>query len=49
MTVMDKIGRLEDEDWWVGSKFAACMWIYTKRVSTGGQDRTPEMEKYLKV
>ena len=24
---------------WVGSKFAACMWIYTKRLLTGGLSR----------
>ena len=28
--VMDKICGWEDEEKWVGSKFAACMWIYTK-------------------
>ena len=27
MTVMDKISGWEDEERWVGSKFAACMWI----------------------
>ena len=34
MTVMDKISGWEDEEKWVGSKFGACMWIYTKRVLT---------------
>ena len=44
MTVMDKISGWEDEEKWVGSKFAACMWIYTKRVLAGGQNPTPENE-----
>ena len=48
MTVMDKISGWEDEERSVGSKFAACMWIYTKRVLTGGQNPTPEMEEYMK-
>ena len=34
MTVMDKISGWEDEEKWVGSKFAACMWIYTKWANT---------------
>ena len=29
--VMDKVGGWEEEDW-VGSRFAACMWIYAKAV-----------------
>ena len=48
MTVMDKISGWEDDEWWVRSKFAACTWIYTKRVLTGGQNPTPEMEEHLK-
>ena len=37
MTLMDKIRGWEDEESWVGSKFTACMWIYTEEASTGGQ------------
>ena len=49
MAVMDEISGWEDEEKvGVGSKFAACMWIYTKRTLTGGQDPNPEMEEYLK-
>ena len=48
MTVMDKICGWEDEEHCVGSKFAACMWICSNRVLTGGQKPTPEMEVYLK-
>ena len=47
MTVMDKICGWEDEET-RGSKFAACMWIYTKGVLTSGQKPTPEMEEHLK-
>ena len=48
MTLMDKIREWEDEERWVGSKFAACMWIYTKEASTGGQILDREQEEYLK-
>ena len=48
MTIMDKICESEDEEKRVGSKFAACMWIYTNEVLTRGQIPTPEMEEYLK-
>ena len=48
LTVMDKICGWEDEENWAGSKFAACMWIYTKGVLIGWQKPTPEMEEYLK-
>ena len=34
MTALDKILGWIDEERWVGSKFAACMWIYTKGVLT---------------
>ena len=41
MIVMDK-----DEEWneeeWVGSKFAACMWIYTQAVLCDGHRRPPQ-------
>ena len=30
------------------SKFAACMWIYTKEALTGGQILDREQEEYLK-
>ena len=48
MTLMDKIRGWEDEGSWVGSKFAACMWIYTKEALTGGQILDREQEEYLK-
>ena len=32
MTVMDKIDGWEEEEKWVGSRFAACMWIYITAV-----------------
>ena len=38
----------KDDEKRVGSKFAACMWIYTKEVLTRGQILTPEVEEYLK-
>ena len=47
-TVMDKIHGWKDEEKWVGSTFAACMWINTKEVLTRGQVLNPEMEEYLK-
>ena len=41
MTVMDKVeGRNEEK--WVGSKFAACLWVYTKAVLCDGRGPTPE-------
>ena len=40
MTVMDKIDGWEEE--WMGSRFAACMWIYTKAVLCGGQESAQE-------
>ena len=42
MTVMDKIEGWEEEDKWVGSRFAACLWIYTKAVLCDGQESTQE-------
>ena len=42
MPVMDKIGRWVEEETWVGSRFAACMWIYTKAVLGDGQENTQE-------
>ena len=50
-TVMDKINgweEWEDEERWVGSKFAACMWIYTEEALTGGHILNQEQGKYLK-
>ena len=47
MTLMDKIRGWEDEESWVGSKFAACMWIYTKEALTGGQILDRVQEEYL--
>ena len=41
MTVMDKIDGWEDEENWVGSKIAACTWIYTETVPCDGQDLPP--------
>ena len=48
MTMMDKNRGWEDEERWVRSKFAACMWIHTKEALTGGQILNQEQEKYLK-
>ena len=48
MTLMDKIRGWEDEERWVGSKFAACMWIYAKETWTKGQNFGPEQEEYFK-
>ena len=48
MTMMDKINGWEDAERWVGSKFAACMWIYTEEALTGGQILNQEQEEYLK-
>ena len=39
---------MDDEEKWVGSNFAACMWIYTKMVLTEWRKPTPEMQEYLK-
>ena len=47
MTPMDKIRVWEDEESWVGSKFAACMWICTKALA-GGQILDREQEEYLR-
>ena len=41
MTVMDKNNGWEEEEW-VGSRFAACMWIYTKAVLCDGQESTQD-------
>ena len=41
MSIMDAIYGWEDEEKRVGSKFAACMWIYTKEVLTRGQILNP--------
>ena len=47
MTLMDKFRGWEHEEQRVGSKFAACMWIYTKKALTK-QIPNPAMEEYLK-
>ena len=41
MAVMDKLGGWEKENC-VGSRFAACMWIYTKAVIWNGQENMQE-------
>ena len=41
IAVMDKIEGWEEESW-VGSKFAASMWIHTKAVICNGQDNMQE-------
>ena len=38
---MDKVEGWNEEQW-VGSKFAARMWIYTKAVMCGGRGRPPQ-------
>ena len=48
MRIRDEIRGWEDEEKGVGSKFAACMWVYIKEVLTRGQKPTPEMEECLK-
>ena len=48
MTLMDKIRGWEDEECWVGSKFAACMWIYTKEALTRRQIFDRVQEEYLR-
>ena len=48
MTIIDKICGWEDEEKRVCSKFAACMWVYTKEVFTRVQIPSPEVEEYLK-
>ena len=48
MTLMDKIRGWEDEDSWVGSEFAACMWIYTKEALKGGRTLDRVEEEYLR-
>ena len=45
MTLMDKIRGCEDEERWVGSMFAACMWVYTKEAFTSGQILDREQER----
>ena len=40
MIVMDKIEEREEEEKMVGSRFAACMWIYTEVALSGGQEVT---------
>ena len=44
VTVMDTIGgwEEEEEEKKVGSRFAACMWIYTEAVLCDGQKSTQE-------
>ena len=42
MTLMDKINGWEDEEKRVGSKFAACMWIYTNEGLTWDKNRTQQ-------
>ena len=46
MTVMDNVHGWEGEEKWVGSKFAACMWICPKSVLCGG--RQESTQEYLK-
>ena len=48
MTLMDRIRRWEEEESWVGSKFAACMWKNTKEALTGGQILDRVQEAYLR-
>ena len=42
MTVPDKIDGWEDEEKWLGSRLAACMWIHTKVVLCDEQESTQE-------
>ena len=34
----------KDEEDWLGSRFAACMWIYTQAVSSNGQEKHARMQ-----
>ena len=43
--VMDKICGWSEEENWVGSLFAACMWMYTKHVLCDGQETTQNFFK----
>ena len=43
-----KIRGWEDEERWVGSKFAACMWIYTEEAWTKRRRIGREQEECLK-
>ena len=43
MTVMDKVEGWNEEEW-VGSEFAASMWIYTKAVLCDGRGRGPPLD-----
>ena len=47
-TIIDEICGWEDAEKRVGSKFAACVWIYTKEALTEGHIPNPAMEEYLK-
>ena len=38
---MDKVGGWNEEGW-VGSKFPACMWLYTEAVLCDGRGRPPQ-------
>ena len=41
--VMDKVEGWKEEEW-VGSKFAASMWIYTKAAMCDGRKRNPPLD-----
>ena len=45
MTVMDEICGWREEQNWVGSLFAACMWIWTKAVLCDEHDATQEYKR----
>ena len=47
--IIDEIYGWEDEEKTVGSKFAACMWIYTREARTKGQVPNPAMKEYTKI
>ena len=44
MTVMDVVNGWEDEETWATSKFATCMWNYTKCVLSVGRESTQETQ-----
>ena len=44
MTVMDVVNGWEDEETWVASKFAACMWNDIKCVLCVGRESTQETQ-----
>ena len=48
MTLMEKVeGWIEEQ--WVGSKFAACMWIFTTAVLCDGRGMPRDLRQVFQV